>query len=79
MQHVGQLCGIFLVHDHQLIVQDALDAVECAVHLGDVGILQAGLDDAVGGAVDNGRGAAGLTDDQGTDKSLFGHFVLPPK
>ena len=67
VEHIGKLRGIFLVHDHELIVQDALDAVEGTVDLGDVFVLQAGFDDAVGGAVDDGRRTAGLADDQGTD------------
>ena len=69
-----QLSGIFLVHDHELIIQNALDAVERAVYFGDVGILQTGLDNAVSGAVDDGRRAAGLADDQRTNESLFGHL-----
>ena len=73
VEHMLQLSGIFLVHDHQLVVQNALDAVERTVHLGNVGIFQSGLDDAVGGAVNDRRGAAGLTDDNGTDESFFRH------
>ena len=61
--HVGKLLGIFLAHVDQVVVQHALDAVQRAQHLGDVRILQRGLDRAVGGSVDDGAGAAGLTDD----------------
>ena len=73
VEHMLQLSGIFLVHDHQLVVQNALDAVERTVHLGNVGIFQSGLNDAVGGAVNDRRGAAGLADDNGTDESFFRH------
>ena len=78
MHHVFQLGGIFLIHDHQFVIQDALDAVERAVDLGDVGILQTGFDHAVGGAVDDGRRTAGLTDNQRTNQILFRHFTIPP-
>ena len=61
--HVGKLLGIFLAHVDQVVVQHALDAVQRAQDLGDVLILQRGLDRAVGGSVDDGAGAAGLTDD----------------
>ena len=74
MEHVLQLLGIFLVHDHELIIEHALDAVERAVDLGDAGIFQAGLDHAIGRAVDNRGRTAGLTDDQRADKILFGHI-----
>ena len=74
VEHVLQLLGIFLVHNHELIIQHALDAVERAVDLGDAGIFQTGLDHAVGRAVDNRGRTAGLTDDQRADKILFGHI-----
>ena len=78
MHHVLQLRSVLFVHDHQLIVEHALDAVESTVDLGDVGVSQAGLNNAVGGAVDNGGRAAGLTDNQGTNQILFRHFTIPP-
>ena len=78
MEHVLQLGSVFLIHDHQLVVQNAHDTVVRAVHLGDVLVLQAGLDDAVRGAVDNGGRAAGLADDQRADKRFLRHCMLPP-
>ena len=74
MEHILQLRGIFLIHDHQLVIQHALNAVERAVDLGDVRILQTGLDHAVGRAVDNRGRTAGLTDDQGAFKDFFRHL-----
>ncbi len=63
IEQVLQLLRVLLVHDHQLIVQHALDAVDGAVDLGDVFVFQRGLDDAVGAGVDDGGRTAGLADD----------------
>ena len=73
MHHVCQFSGVFLIHNHQLVIQDTHDAVMCTIDLGDVGVLQAGLDNAVCGAVNDGGRAAGLTDNQGTYQSFFRH------
>ena len=73
VEHAGQLFGVFLVHDHEAIVQHAADAVVGAVDDGDVLALEGGLDDAVGAGVDDARGAAGLADNAVADKRFVGH------
>ena len=72
VQQQFQLGRIFLVHNHQAVVENAHDAVMRAVDLGDAVALQGGFDDAVGAGVDDGGGSAGLTDDGGADQGLIG-------
>ena len=74
IEQVLQLLRVLLVHDHQLIVQHALDAVEGAVNLGDVFVFQSGPDDAVGAGIDDGGRTAGLADDDGTGQSFGRHL-----
>ena len=77
-RRIGQaveLCAVFFIHAQKLIVQNALDAVVCAVDLRDALCIERGADDAVGTGIDNRRRTAGLTDDQGT----FQHKINPPE
>ena len=77
---IGQavkLCAVLCVHIEQLVLQHALDAMVRTVDLGDAVGVKRGTDDAVCGSVDDGRGAAGLTDDQSA-LQRFGHSKLPP-
>ena len=69
----GYAIGAFNVNNME-IVQDALDAMIGTVNGSDVLVLQTGLDDAVSGAVDDGRRTAGLTDDQRTNELVFRHI-----
>jgi len=59
-----QLGGVLFVHDHEFVVEHALDAVVCAVDLGDGARVESGTDNTVGGCVDDGRRAARLTDNE---------------
>ena len=79
-RRVGQaieFCAVFLVHAQQLVVQNALDAVVRAVDLRDAVCVERGADAAVRAGVDDGRRAAGLTDDQCAFQ-CFRHNKLPP-
>ena len=72
-----QLLGILQPHVKQAVIQHALDAVLCAQHLGDGAGLQRRVDHAVSAGIDNGSGAAGLTDN--TRAAQFFHIRIPPK
>ena len=77
---IGQavkLGTVFFVHAQKLVVQNALDAVICAVDPGDAVGVERGADAAVRAGVDDGRRAAGLTDDQCAFQ-CFRHNKLPP-
>ena len=66
-----QLLGGFLAHIIQLVLQHALDPVGGAQYAGDTISFQRRLDGALGAGIDDGSGAAGLTDD--TCSSKFAH------
>ena len=72
-----QLGGVLLGHIKEAVVQNALDAVLCAVDGGDVGVVQGRADHTVGTGVDDGRGAAGLAEN--TCAFQFAHEKRPPK
>ena len=71
VQQQLQLRRVFLVHDIELVVQHALDAVRGAVDLRDALGVQTGADRAVSAGVDDGGGAAGLPDDAGALQNRF--------
>ena len=66
--HQRKLCRIFLAHVDQIVIQNALDAVQRAEYLGDRIGLQRGLDRAVSGSVNGGGRTAGLTDNASATK-----------
>ena len=72
-----QLCRVFLIHNIELVLQHTLDAVGSAVHLGDLLRVESGADNTVSTGVDDGGGAAGLTENAGSYKFLA-HIFLPP-
>ena len=59
-----KLGAVFRVHAQQFVFQHALDAVVCAVDLGDGARVQRGADHTVSTGVDDRRRTAGLPDDQ---------------
>ena len=67
MQQELELFRVFLIHNKELVLQDALDAVACAVDLRDFLSVQRSADHAVGTGVDDCSRAAGLTENAGTD------------
>ena len=73
----AQLLGILLPHVEQPIVKYTHDAVLGTQHLGNGAGLQRRVDHAVGTGIDNGSGAAGLTDN--TRAAQFFHIRIPPK
>ena len=62
VEQILQLSRILLGHVQEPVVEYALDAVLRSVNISDGLTVQSGADDAVRAGVDNGSGAAGLTD-----------------
>ena len=73
VEELLQFLGVLFVHYEEPIVQNALDAVACAVDLCDVLAVEGGADDAVCGCVDHGGGTAGLADDGRADQGSVRH------
>ena len=71
-----QLGGVFLTHIEQPVIQYALDAVFRTQNPCDIGVFQSCFNDAVGAGVDDGRRAAGLTENTCTFQ--FAHVRNPP-
>ena len=69
-----QLLGVLFVHDHELIVQDALNAVVCAIDLGNGFVLQGRFDDAVGAGIDDSGRTAGLANNYRACQSFGRHL-----
>ena len=76
VQQQLQLLSILLRHIEKAVTQHTLDAVLCAIDLGDYIAVKSSADHTIGTGVDDGSGATGLADNAGAFENI--HGKIPP-